>query len=102
MRNVALFPIKHSLLNFELKTCKIYFNFIHYRLNSKVGFKPAGGIRTSKDVLLWQELMAKELGNEWLYPNLFRIGASSLLGDIEQTIIQGVTGCVGKTCLAYL
>lgn len=74
----------------------------YYESNFKVGFKPAGGIRTSKDVLLWQELMAKELDKEWLYPDLFRIGASSLLGDIEQNITQYVTGNFGKACLPFL
>lgn len=49
-----------------------------------VGFKPAGGIRTIKDVLQWQELMMRELDERWLLPHLFRIGASSLLGDIEK------------------
>lgn len=61
--------------------------------NFEVGFKPAGGIRTSKDVLQWQTLMKRELGRKWLYNNLFRIGASSLLGDIEENIYQYVHGC---------
>lgn len=59
----------------------------------EVGFKPAGGIRTSNDVLLWQSLMKMELGKKWLFPDLFRIGASSLLGDIEQSLYQSVYGC---------
>ncbi|XP_015910151.1 deoxyribose-phosphate aldolase [Parasteatoda tepidariorum] len=59
----------------------------------EVGFKPAGGIRTSKDVLMWQSLMKMELGRKWLFPDLFRIGASSLLGDIEQSLYQAVYGC---------
>ncbi|GFU04016.1 deoxyribose-phosphate aldolase [Nephila pilipes] len=58
----------------------------------EVGFKPAGGIRTVKDVLMWQALMKKELGSKWLYPNLFRIGASGLLGDIEHNIFLNVCG----------
>src|SRR5262249_40398277 len=40
----------------------------------KVGFKPAGGIRTAKDALNWLILMKDELGDEWLEPNLFRLG----------------------------
>ena len=57
-----------------------------------VGFKPAGGLRTAKDALNWQVLMAEELGRDWLRPDLFRIGASSLLGDIERQISYHVTG----------
>jgi len=58
----------------------------------KVGFKPAGGVRTAKDALNWLILMKEELGREWLEPDLFRIGASSLLGDIERQIEHFVTG----------
>lgn len=57
-----------------------------------VGFKPAGGLRTAKDALNWQVLMTEELGRDWLDPSLFRIGASSLLGDIERQISHHVTG----------
>jgi deoxyribose-phosphate aldolase len=57
-----------------------------------VGFKPAGGLRTARDALNWQVLMAEELTRDWLGPNLFRIGASSLLGDIERQISHFVTG----------
>ncbi|GAA0533941.1 deoxyribose-phosphate aldolase [Rhizomicrobium palustre] len=48
----------------------------------KVGFKPAGGISKAKDALVYQAIMQDVLGEEWLEPHLFRIGASSLLGDI--------------------
>ncbi len=58
----------------------------------RVGFKPAGGIRTAKQTLAWQTLMKDELGDEWLMPNLFRIGASSLLADIERQLSHHVTG----------
>lgn len=58
----------------------------------KVGFKPAGGIRSAKDALIWLALMKEELGDEWTQPNLFRIGASSLLGDIERQLFHHVTG----------
>lgn len=57
-----------------------------------VGFKPAGGLRTAKDAISWQVLMKEELGTDWLRPDLFRIGASSLLGDIERQISHHVTG----------
>ena len=58
----------------------------------QVGFKPAGGIRTAKDALSWLTLLKEELGREWLEPELFRIGASSLLGDIERQLEHFVTG----------
>ena len=58
----------------------------------KVGFKPAGGISTAKDVMNYQFLMKEELGVEWLQPNLFRIGASSLLTDIERQLEHYVSG----------
>ncbi|MDN3711106.1 deoxyribose-phosphate aldolase [Paracoccus cavernae] len=57
-----------------------------------VGFKPAGGLKTAKDALNWQILMREELGPDWLRPDLFRIGASSLLGDIERQISHNITG----------
>lgn len=58
----------------------------------KVGFKPAGGISAAKDILNYQVLMKEELGREWLEPDLFRIGASSLLADIERQLEHHVTG----------
>ncbi len=58
----------------------------------KVGFKPAGGIRTAKDAINWLVLMKEELGREWLEPTLFRYGASSLLTDIERQLEHYVTG----------
>jgi deoxyribose-phosphate aldolase len=57
-----------------------------------VGFKPAGGLKSAKDALSWLILMKEELGNEWLEPDLFRIGASSMLGDIERQLEHHATG----------
>ena len=62
------------------------------RTGAAIGFKPAGGLRTARDALTWQILMREELGRPWLEPDLFRIGASSLLGDIERQIEHFVTG----------
>lgn len=62
------------------------------RTGTRVGFKPAGGIKTAKDALLWLSLMKEELGREWLEPELFRFGASSLLSDIERQLEHYVTG----------
>ncbi|MCF6305551.1 MAG: deoxyribose-phosphate aldolase [Rhodobacteraceae bacterium] len=58
----------------------------------KVGYKPAGGISKAKDILIYQSLMKEELGDEWLRPNLFRIGASSLLADIERQLEHNIDG----------
>jgi len=57
-----------------------------------VGFKPAGGIRTAKQSIEWLSLMKEELGNSWMQPHLFRIGASSMLGDIERQLEFHATG----------
>ena len=58
----------------------------------KVGYKPAGGIRTAKQAPEYLALMKDELGREWLEPDLFRFGASALLSDIERQLEFHVTG----------
>ena len=58
----------------------------------RVGFKPAGGIRSAKQALEWQILLKEELGNPWLEPELFRLGVSGLLTDIERQLEHFVTG----------
>ncbi|XP_030177688.1 deoxyribose-phosphate aldolase isoform X1 [Prionailurus viverrinus] len=63
-----------------------------WKTGNKIGFKPAGGIRSAKDSLAWLSLIKEELGDEWLTPELFRIGASTLLSDIERQIYHHVTG----------
>ena len=62
------------------------------RTGIKVGFKPAGGISKSKDALLYMAMMKDELGHPWVQPDLFRFGASSLLGDIERQLEHHLTG----------
>ncbi len=62
------------------------------RTGVKVGLKPAGGIGKAKQVLAWQALMKEELSPEWLMPDLFRIGASSLLTDLERQLYHYITG----------
>ena len=62
------------------------------RYGYKIGFKPAGGISSAKQAMAWQSLMKEELGDEWLMPNLFRIGASSLLTDLERQLYHYITG----------
>lgn len=65
----------------------------YYELTGvKVGYKPAGGIQKAKQALDYLILIKEELGNDWLNPNLFRFGASSLLGDIERQLEHYVTG----------
>lgn len=60
--------------------------------NFKIGFKPAGGLKTAKDAMNWQILMNEECGRRWLEPDLFRIGASSMLADIERQLEHFITG----------
>jgi deoxyribose-phosphate aldolase len=57
-----------------------------------VGFKPAGGIKSAKDCLTWLALMKEELGDEWTHPELSRMGASSLVIDIERQLFHYVHG----------
>jgi len=57
-----------------------------------VGFKPAGGIRTAKQSLDWRSIMKEELGLSWVRAEMFRFGASSLLGDIERQLEHHATG----------
>ena len=57
-----------------------------------VGFKPAGGIRTAKQSLDWLAMMKEELGPSWMRAELFRFGASGLLGDIERQLEHHATG----------
>ncbi|CAB3798658.1 Deoxyribose-phosphate aldolase [Pararobbsia alpina] len=64
----------------------------HERTGWRVGFKPAGGVSTAKSVLNYLILMKEELGRRWLEPDLFRIGASSLLADIERQLEHHASG----------
>ena len=48
----------------------------------KIGMKPAGGIRTTKDAMKYLVLVNETLGDDWLTPQWFRLGASSLLNDL--------------------
>jgi deoxyribose-phosphate aldolase len=64
-----------------------------YKLTGeRIGVKPAGGIRTSKDAIKYLVTVAETAGEEWLTPHLFRFGASSLLNDVllqRQKTISG-------------
>ena len=71
-----------------LRTIRDY----HERTGQWVGMKPAGGISKARDALSWLVMVKEELGDRWLEPDLFRFGASSLLGDIERQLEHHVTG----------
>ncbi len=58
----------------------------HEQTGVLVGFKPAGGIRTARQATDWLILMKEELGDRWMQPDLFRLGASSLVTDIERQL----------------
>lgn len=64
----------------------------HEQTGYRVGFKPAGGIRTARHALDWLILVKEELGDAWLQPHLLRLGASALLTDIERQLEHYVTG----------
>ena len=64
----------------------------HDRTGYAVGYKPAGGISKAKDALVYLSMIKEELGDPWLRADLFRFGASSLLGDIERQLEHHVTG----------
>ena len=71
-----------------LRQIRDYYEITGYH----VGYKPAGGISKAKDALIYLSLIKDELGDRWLYPDLFRFGASSLLGDIERQLDHFNTG----------
>ena len=71
-----------------LRAIRDYFE----RTGFRVGYKPAGGISKAKDALMYLALIKEELGDRWLRPDLFRFGASSLLGDIERQLEHHLTG----------
>ncbi|HUP65978.1 MAG TPA: deoxyribose-phosphate aldolase, partial [Thermoanaerobaculia bacterium] len=54
----------------------------YFATGRKIGMKPAGGISTSKVSLAYLVLLRETLGSEWLTPDLFRFGASTLLNDV--------------------
>ena len=71
-----------------IRALRDYFDRTGYR----IGYKPAGGISKAKDAVTYLALIKDELGDRWLRNDLFRFGASSLLGDIERQLEHHVTG----------
>ena len=78
-------------LNNSLVMLRMIREFYEYS-GKKIGFKPAGGISTSKSVIEFLILVMEELGEEWVNPSLLRIGASSLLIDIERQLYHHAFG----------
>lgn len=64
----------------------------YYETGKKIGMKPAGGISTSKLAIQYLVVLRETLGNDWLTPDLFRFGASTLANDILMQIVKQQTG----------
>ncbi|MBT3299129.1 MAG: deoxyribose-phosphate aldolase [Candidatus Marinimicrobia bacterium] len=62
------------------------------KTGKKIGMKPAGGISTAKQAIQYLVMIKETLGDDWLSPNLFRFGASSLANDILMQILKQSTG----------
>ena len=78
-------------LNNSLVMLRMIREFYEYS-GKRIGFKPAGGISTAKSVIEFLILVMEELGEEWINPSLLRIGASSLLIDIERQLYHHAFG----------
>ena len=63
-----------------------------YQTGIRIGMKPAGGIRNSKQALAYLVMLGETLGDDWLTPELFRFGASTLLNDVLMQIAKTVDG----------
>ncbi|MDQ6656464.1 MAG: deoxyribose-phosphate aldolase [Verrucomicrobiota bacterium] len=63
-----------------------------YETGIRIGMKPAGGIRTAKQALAFLVMVKETLGDDWLTPDLFRFGASTLVNDVLMQIVKTVDG----------
>jgi deoxyribose-phosphate aldolase len=63
-----------------------------FETGKRMGMKPAGGIRTAKQALAYLVMLAETLGDDWLTPELFRFGASTLLNDVLMQIVKSAEG----------
>jgi deoxyribose-phosphate aldolase len=63
-----------------------------FETGRRVGLKPAGGIRTSKQALHLLVLVKETLGDDWLTPDLFRIGASTVTNDLLMQLAKEASG----------
>jgi len=80
----------NATLPVGLVMCRVIRDYLA-RTGYAIGFKPAGGIRTAKDAISWLILMKEELGSAWMSSQLLRLGASTLLADIERQLDHFVT-----------
>ena len=64
----------------------------YYKTGKKIGMKPAGGIKTSKQALHYLVMVKETLGSEWLTPDYFRFGASTLANDLLMQFVKEMTG----------
>jgi deoxyribose-phosphate aldolase len=64
----------------------------HHETGRAVGFKAAGGVRNSKTAIQYLTILYETLGSDWMTPDRFRIGASSLLNDVLMQIDKERTG----------
>ena len=62
------------------------------KTEKKIGMKPAGGIGKAKQAIQYLVMIKETLGNDWLSPDLFRFGASSLANDVLMQIVKQSTG----------
>lgn len=62
-----------------------------YATGRRVGMKPAGGIRTSKEALQYLVMLKETLGSDWLSPDYFRFGASTLLNELLMQLVKEKT-----------
>ena len=72
-----------------LESIRSYFN----ETGTRIGMKPAGGIRTAKQSLHYLVMLKETLGDAWLTPRLFRFGASTLVNDVLRQLVKQHTGC---------
>ena len=63
-----------------------------YETGIRIGMKPAGGIRTAKQALAYLVMLKETLGDDWITPDLFRFGASTLANDVLMQIVKTVDG----------
>ena len=63
-----------------------------YETGLRIGMKPAGGIRNAKQALAYLVMLKETLGDDWLTPDLFRFGASTLVNDVLMQIAKSVDG----------
>ena len=92
MTEISTMGISHRMTTKALVTMVRAIRAYEARTGIRVGYKPAGGISKAKDALVYLSLIKDELGERWLMPDLFRFGASSLLGDIERQLEHHLTG----------